>query len=104
MITLLQDDFGQLINFTIQNSTGTAFDLTGYTVRLKVWTPSDSRAMRVNSLCTITNPPGTDGLCTYVVKSGDFPTRGQYKGELEIIGTSYKESTRAFEITVEESG
>lgn len=103
-ITLQQNDYGQTINFTIQNSNGTVFNLTGYTVNFKAWTPNDSATVKVNSACTITNPPGTDGLCTYVVKAGDFPTRGQYKGELEIIGTTYKESTTAFEIIVEESG
>ena len=101
-ITIPKSDYGFDIDFTVQDSSGSAYDLTGYTVTLKVWSPGVPGTLLIDDSCTIDD--ASSGTCHYSVSSGDFDTVGIYHGELELTQAGIVESTEVFGITVSESG
>jgi hypothetical protein len=87
-IKVVKSDKGYDLNFTLQKSDGTALDLTGATLLLKVQ-KYDASAVKFSGSMAITNPPGTDGKCKYTVQATDFDVAGKYNGEIEVsYGTS----------------
>jgi hypothetical protein len=94
-VTVSQNDYGYVFTFTVENADGTAKDLTGYTVTLKLL-----RGTTVVSLgaCVVTDAEA--GECTYLVKSTDFPSAGWYSAELELTKTGTQESSEAFDMMV----
>lgn len=101
-LTVPKADYGYAIAFTVQDSTGTAYNLTGYTVTLRVWEEYlNTPKSLFTGACTIT--VAASGTCSYSVASGNFPSVGTYKAELELTKTSVVESTASFTIEVKES-
>ncbi|MFQ6053027.1 MAG: BppU family phage baseplate upper protein [Candidatus Bathyarchaeia archaeon] len=89
-------NYGFDLNFTVQHADGTVYDLTGFTVHLKLW-DSDGNLI-LNQQCMIVN--AAQGKCKYTVQSGDFDTEGRYMAELELTKTGWLEDTDTFEIIV----
>lgn len=79
--TIVRNDSGFPLDFTVQDSDGTAIDLTDSTILFKMAIPFAS-TNKINSACTIT--VAADGTCRYVAQSGDFDTNGIYEVELQI--------------------
>jgi hypothetical protein len=96
-----QGDKGYDINFTVQDSDGTAYDLTDYTVTLKVWKPGVSGTLIVNAACTVDD--ASAGTCHYTVVAGTFTSRAKYKLELELTKSGVRESTENYDLQIEES-
>ena len=101
-IAIPQNDGGFNLQFTITDATSSAFNLTNYTVMLKVWEPTIPGTLLVNGTCVVTNTTG--GVCTYQVATTDFSTAARYHGELELTKTGVRESTENFRVTIIESG
>ncbi len=101
-ITIPQKDKGYNIEFNIQYSNAVAVNTTGYTVNMKVWSPSSPGILLTNNVCTVVNHDL--GQWVYTLLSGDFNTTGIYYGELELLKTGVVESTQSFKIIVQESG
>lgn len=80
-ITLRKGDTAPNIPITCTRS-GSAINLTGATVRFIISDPNGSRTNSSHSTCTITS--ATAGTCTYDLASGDIPTAGTYRGDVEI--------------------
>jgi len=97
-LVVKKGNYGFLFEFTVKKADGTAFDLTGYTVTLKVWKDSTTQ---FTAACTITD--AASGKCQYQVTSGDFDAVGQYLAELELTKTGFVEDTETFQITVTET-
>jgi len=97
-----KSDKGYSVAFTVTDSADAAYDLTGYTVTLKTWSPGVSGTIVVTGTCTITDAAG--GLCSYALTGTDFTTVGRWMAELELTKTGHIESTEPFSITVTESG
>ncbi len=110
-----QNEFGDDINFTIQDSAGNVRDLTGITPAFQVWiksrdllvvTPPNQITPRgltfiIDADCTIVN--AVAGQCKYTVKQGDFAMPGIYYAKLILkTGTTKKESTERFLVVVQE--
>lgn len=93
-------DFGYNLTFTIQNSAGSAYNLTDYTINLKMWREGQPELL-LNGSCTIIE--AAEGTCYYEVQEGDFSRGGVYLAELELTKSGVREGSVNFEITVEES-
>ncbi len=97
-----KSDYGYELNFTVQTSSGSAYDLTDYTIKLKVWAPGIPSTLILNGSCSII--VAASGTCKYNVASGDFATIGKYLAELEMTKAGIVESTGIFNLEVMESG
>jgi len=95
-------DYGHNLNFTCQDSDGDAYNLTNYTVTLKLWRPATHDTLVLDEECTPDDE--ASGTCHYTVKSGDFDTAETYAGELELTATGKKESMIPIRLIVTESG
>ncbi len=98
-ITVPKGDYGFNLTITIKDSDNAVYDLSGYSPKLKVWTPGGTAF--VAGTCALTNP--TAGTVTYTVGSVDFTTAGNFKAEIEITKSGVIESTVPFTIQVTES-
>ncbi len=76
-----EDDFGFNLSFAVKNKTdGSAFNLTGYTIKFYMWLPSATVSKINGGAC---NPVvATSGTCVYPVQAADFDTIGSYNWEL----------------------
>lgn len=101
-LTVRKNDFGYYLNFTVQDSTETAYNLTGYTIKLKVWRPNQPSALLTNGSCDIV--VAASGTCKYLVTASDFTAPGLFDMELELTKSGVVESTRTYTVLVEESG
>ncbi|MEM2906052.1 MAG: BppU family phage baseplate upper protein [Candidatus Bathyarchaeia archaeon] len=97
-LSVKRGNYGFALTFNVKNSDGSAKNLTGYTVTLKVWA-SGSESCKFTGTCTVTD--AANGICTYTVANGDFATVGQYLAELELTKTGVVEDTETFPILVE---
>lgn len=73
-------EYGYAKQFNVVDSAGAAFNLTGYTVTLKVW--SDSTSLFTGT-CDLDADP-TTGICYYTPISTDFSATGKYYWRLEL--------------------
>ena len=99
-LTVPKGDYGYLLGFTVQNSAGEAYNLTGYTITLKVWREGIP-GLLLSGDCTIV--VAANGTCTYLVAAGDFSRSGIYKAEIELTKSGAVESTANFDLEVEQS-
>lgn len=96
-----QSDKGFNIAITVQDCDGGAFDLTDYTVTLKVWRKGIIGTPIVDAACVI--DVAASGTCHYVVTATDFVTAGDYWVEVEMTKSGVIESTRHYTLEVTES-
>jgi len=100
-LTIPKGDYGYYLNFTVQDSAGNAYNLTGYTITLKVWRQGVP-GLVMSGNCDIV--VAASGTCRYMVVSGAFNKAGTYQAELELTKSGVVvESTANFEVEVEES-
>jgi len=95
-------DKGFDLAFTIRDASGNAFNLSGYTIKLKVWKKGESGTLLLEGTCTIDN--AVAGTCHYSVVVDDFDSTGEFIAELEFTKTDTIESTQSFTVEVTESG
>ena len=101
-LTIPKGDKGYYINFTVTDSDDDAYDLTDYTITLKVWDPNEPTMLLTSGSCTIV--VAASGTCRYLVTANDFITQGLFNIELELTKTGVIESTKTYTVLVEESG
>lgn len=99
-IYIPQKDKGFYLSFTVQDADGNAFNLTDYTVSVKVWQPGKPGNPIVNATCEVTDTAG--GLCRYSVGTNDFVTEGVFNIQLECTKTGVIESTDNYTVEVQE--
>lgn len=99
--TVPRNDKGYYLNFTVQDSTGTAFNLTSYTITLKIWSPGNPGTLLMSGACSIVSAAA--GTCRYSVGATDFTLTGTYNMELELTQSGVIESTRLYTLEVTES-
>jgi hypothetical protein len=97
-----QSDKGYDLNFTVKDSDDTAYDLTDYTVTLKVWKAGIPGTLILSETCDIDS--AADGTCHYTIQGEDFDNRAKYKMELELTKSGVIESTKNYDLLIEESG
>ena len=99
-LTIPKGDYGYQIVFTVKDSAGVAYVLSGYTITLKVWR-SGMPGLLLSGACTIM--VAASGTCYYPVVVGNFNRVGIYQVELELTKSGVVESTRNYVLEVEES-
>lgn len=82
-IDIVAGDKGYSLTFTLENSDGTAYDITGMECNLKVQVQGGS-ALAFTGAMTVTG--GAAGQCQYTVLDGDFDDVGPYYAEIEVSG------------------
>lgn len=90
-----KDNYGMVQPFEIKKADGTAYNLTDYTVTIKVW---DGGALKFSGACSVTDAAA--GLCKYTPASDDFDTVGEYYGELELTKAGVIVDTETFTVKV----
>jgi len=100
--TLKKGDYGVVKEARIISSDGTPRDLTGMTVKLKVWRVVENLLL-IKTL-EVTEP--TDGKVKWTVAQNDLANipLGVYSAEIELIASGYVESTETFQLNIMESG
>lgn len=80
-INIVQGDYGYNLNFTLQDNSGAAINLTGAALTLKVqqW-GQDVVKFTGNMVVDV----AASGTCHYVVASTDFDQEGKYKAEIVV--------------------
>ena len=101
-IYIPSSDAGFNLAFTIKSADGNVYNLTGYTIKLKVWRVGQPGLLLLNGSCDIDSAP--DGTCHYTITASDFTSVGTFKAELELTKAGVIESTKTFGIEVMESG
>lgn len=96
---MAKSDFGDDINFTIQDKDGFARNLTGINVKFLVW--SKRAAPFLEQDCIIVNAAA--GQCKYNVKETDFVSAGVFYAKVLLrTGSSKNESTERLLVIVQE--
>ena len=90
-MNLYTDEVGVTILLTVFETTGTPFDLTGWTVTMKL-SGAGERTM------TLSNQTTNKGECTYVTVANDFAA-GEYRAQLR--GTKGADVFRTTEAVLE---
>ena len=94
-------DFGYLIPVKLLKADYAAFNLTGYTVKMKVWAKGTPGSIKWTLDGNITNAAA--GEVEFTVTNTHFTEAGIFKGEIEIARAGHIESSKSFTIEVEES-
>ena len=100
-IYIPKGDKGFNLSFTIRDSNGNAYDISTYTVTLKLWRKGLPGTVVQSGACVIVSGPA--GTCTYAVTDSSFTSVGELVAELELTKTGVIESTQSFTIEVTES-
>jgi hypothetical protein len=101
-ISVQKDDYGYNLSWTAYDNDGSARNLTGQTITLKVWSPNIPGTLLVEGECTI--DVAASGTYHYSVQDGDFDTVGSYLYDTESTSSGVVESINSGWITVRESG
>jgi len=94
-------DYGYVIPARVVKADFTAFNLTGYTIKMKVWTAGVPGAVKWTLDGTVTDAAG--GKVEFTVAATHFTEVGEFIGELELTRAGHIESTKSFKIYVQES-
>ena len=95
-----QGGYGYNLNFTCEDSDGTAFDLTDYTATLWVWKEGRPDEY-LQGACT--TDVAASGTCHYSVLTTNFDDVGEYFAKIEATKASTVVPFETFIITVFES-
>ncbi len=101
-LTLPFGDYGYNINFTVQDSAGVAYNLTGYTITFKAWDKQYALSLAFSKACVI--DVAADGTCHLSLLIADIIPAGSYTFELELTKAGVVESTQSYDLEVVESG
>lgn len=80
-INAVQNDKGYDLQFTLQDNSGVAVDLTGVTTLYFKAQHEDASAIGFSGSMTVLNAPA--GECSYTVANGNFALAGEYYAEIE---------------------
>ena len=101
-IYIPSSDKGFNLAFTIKSADGNVYNLTNYTIKLKVWRAEQPGLLLLDGSCDIDS--AVDGTCHYTITATDFTSVGTFKAELELTKAGVIESTGSFDIEIMESG
>lgn len=101
-LTVMKGTYGYNLSITVQDSAGSAYNLTDYTVTFRMWAESKPGELLVNAACAIV--VAADGTCTYTVVNGDFKRAGVFKGSILLTKTGVREATTPWDIEVIDCG
>ena len=97
-----QGEFGMDWGFTAKDSTGTVFNLTGYTIAFKAWREGITGTLLINGTGAIV--VAASGTCKYSVVSGDTATAGYFYAALVLTKTGVALKPILYALEIHESG
>ena len=103
-ILIPKGDKGYYLIFTLQDADGVARNLTGYTVKFKVWSPGVPGTLLVNDTCDVPLATIADGICRWLVTATGTATVGEYHCEVELTATGIIDSHYPGRLRITESG
>lgn len=80
-IKVVQNDKLYSLNYTLQDSSGNAIDLTGASLVFNVQRPAQTGLKFTGAMSILSAPAGT---CFYTVQAGDFDETGRYYAEIQV--------------------
>lgn len=80
--TVVKNDYGFYLNFTLTNADGTALDLTSNTAIAFNVADATSGTILFSGTPSVVSAVG--GTCRYLVATGDFDTVGTYNYEIQV--------------------
>jgi hypothetical protein len=80
-INVVQNDYGFDLNFTLQDYSGTAVNLSGATILFKAQKENNTSLKFSGSMSVVSAVAGT---CKYTVQNGDFSEVGTYSAEIQV--------------------
>jgi hypothetical protein len=80
-IIVVQGDWGYTLSFTLQDSLGNVFNLTGVTSL--VFRTQRAGINTLNSSGSMSVISATAGTCSYTVQQDDFLYQGQYSAQIQ---------------------
>lgn len=80
LLTLVQNDYGYDLSFTVKDALGTAIDLTGSSISFICQNVSDNAIQFTGTMSIVA--PSTNGNCKYTVQSTDFTIVGSYTAQI----------------------
>jgi len=101
-IKIPQNDYGWDLIFTCRDFTGAVVNITGFTIHFKVWEFNKPGVLLVNGVGAAVD--AVNGIAKYTLAVGDFPTVGEFQGELEATKLGEVSSYQSFIVEVTESG
>jgi hypothetical protein len=98
IITVVANDYGYLLSFTLQDSQGNVFNLTGASsLYFRTQMVGNSS---INSSGTMSVISATSGTCSYTVAKTDFTVAGLYNAQIEVNFSGQTISWSNLQITV----
>lgn len=88
LISIVQEDYGYNLNFTLTDSLGAIVNLTGATLTFTCQSASDGTINFSNPM-VIVNP--SLGTCLYTVQQNDFLTYGNFTAQISLNYSSNTE-------------
>lgn len=85
LLQIVQNDYGYDISFALQDSSGTALDISGATLAFIGQLEADN-TIQFNGAMAIVNASG--GTCKYTVQQTDFIIAGQWNGQVRVTYTT----------------
>lgn len=97
-ITVVQDDYGYQLNFTLEDSTGAAFSLTGNIGLLFRAQLQNKASVSFSGAMTVVS--ASAGTCYYLVGQGNFSFAQPYVGEIQVSFSGQVVTFSNIQITV----
>lgn len=82
LINVIAEDFGYLLSFSLQDSMGNIFNLTGATGLIFKAQITGVSGVKISSAMSVLNP--TAGTCSYTVGANDFTQEGTYDAQVVV--------------------
>ena len=94
-------NFGDFINFSVQDSDGDPVNITGMTPKFTLYRPGAQHGMMLVWQKDTSIVSGSGGTCRYQVLNGDFTEFRDYFGRIDLYtGTTKIDSTQEFILSV----
>ena len=82
LINVIQNDFGFLLSFSLQDSQGNIFSLVGATSLIFKAQITGVSGVKISSAMSVLSP--TAGTCSYTVGANDFTQEGTYDAQVVV--------------------
>ena len=101
-IKIPQNDYGWPLTFYCRTFAEVVVNITGYTATFKVWEYNTPGTLLLTGVGAVIDGPG--GVAQYTLQLGDFPTAGEFEGELECTKVGEVSSYQSCVVEVTPSG
>ena len=84
-ITVIQNDKGYDLNFTLQDNNSSPLNLTGFTISFLAQ-QTINPSLKFSGAMSVVGP-AVNGQCKYTVQANDFSVAGTYDAQIQLTNT-----------------